>query len=77
MKVFGSHYWHIIPKSKLKKLDARAREAIMVGYSEQSRGYKLWDAKTKTFVVSRDVIFKEESENENTYRVSPKKMNEK
>ena len=33
-----------------------------MGYSRQSKGYKLWDVQSKKFVVSRDVHFVEEPE---------------
>ena len=38
-RVFGAQCWCVIPKSKVKKLDARAREGVMMGYSSQSKGY--------------------------------------
>ena len=59
MRVFGSKCWYVTPKAKLKKLDPRAQEAMMVGYSKQNKGYKLWNAKINRFVVSRDVRFAE------------------
>ena len=33
----------------------------MMGYSTQSKGYKLWDANVGKFVVLRDVTFNESS----------------
>ncbi len=63
LRVFGSKCWYVVPKSKLKKLDARSKMAIMVGYSSHSKGYKLWDPESQTFVVSRDVTFHESSDN--------------
>ena len=35
----------------------------MMGYSTQSKGYKLWDAYARKFVVSQDVTFNESSNN--------------
>ncbi len=63
LRVFGSKCFYVVPKNKHKKLDPRCREVIMVGYSSQSKGYKLWDPDSRTFVypdsrtlaVSRDV----------------------
>eukprot|EP00171_Calliarthron_tuberculosum_P022915 IDg22915t1 len=62
MRVFGSKCWYVIPSSKVRKLDARSKEAIMVGYSTQSKGYKLWDQDLGKFVVSRDVTFDEDGD---------------
>eukprot|EP00171_Calliarthron_tuberculosum_P002468 IDg2468t1 len=59
MRVFGSKCWYVIPQSKVRKLDARSKEAMMVGYAAQSKGYKLWDQDLGKFVISRDVKFDE------------------
>ena len=59
LRVFGSKCWYVTPRAKLKKLDPRSQEAMMVGYSKQNKGYKLWNAKINRFVVSRDVKFAE------------------
>ena len=57
LRVFGSKCWYVSPKSKLKKLDARSREALMMGYANKSKGYKLWDIELKKMIISRDVKF--------------------
>eukprot|EP00171_Calliarthron_tuberculosum_P022031 IDg22031t1 len=49
------HIWH-----KIKKLEARSREALFMGYPNQSKGYKIWDTELEKFVISRDVKFGEE-----------------
>ena len=59
LRVFGAQCWYVVPKKKVKKLDARSSEALMMGYSSQSKGYKLWDISTEKIVVSRDVTFNE------------------
>ena len=48
--------------SEVKKLDkfaSRAVPAIFLGYSSLQKGYKLYGLYTKTFFVSRDVVFQE------------------
>ena len=69
-RIFGCRWWYVIPKTKVKKLDARSREAIMVGYSLNSKGYKLWDAESKSFVISRDVKFDEKLDRSNSVAIS-------
>ena len=59
LRVFGSKCWYKIPPSKVRKLDERAREAIMIGYADTSKAYKLWDVEQNKVVVSRDVTFDE------------------
>eukprot|EP00171_Calliarthron_tuberculosum_P000742 IDg742t1 len=62
MRVFGSTCWYVIPHSKVKKLDARSNEAMMVGYAAQNKGYKSWDNARSKFVISRDVKFDEKGD---------------
>ena len=53
MRVFGSQCWYVLPKKHVQKLDARTREALMMGYSTQSKGYKLWDENANKFFLCR------------------------
>lgn len=57
MRVFGSvaHTW--IPKEKRTKLDPRSEKNILVGYT--TNGYRIWNAKKKKILISRDVVFDE------------------
>ncbi|XP_049350431.1 uncharacterized protein LOC125815076 [Solanum verrucosum] len=41
------------------KFQSRSVVAIHMGYSEQTKGYMLYDMKDKHFFLSRDVVFKE------------------
>ena len=41
LRVFGSKCWYIVPKSKVKNLDARSGTGLIMGYSSQSKGYKI------------------------------------
>ena len=61
-RIFGSRCHYILPRSKVKSLDTRSREAIFVGYAMQSKGYKLWDVNSCKCVISRDVIFHEQED---------------
>ena len=54
LRVFGC-YAHI-PDSQRTKLDEKMR---FVGYSIQSKGYRLLDEKTRNVLVRRDVVFNE------------------
>ena len=60
LRVFGSRCWYKVPKELVKKLDNRSCEAIMIGYAQESKAYKLWDPKKGRTVVSRDVQFDEQ-----------------
>ncbi|UYV64717.1 hypothetical protein LAZ67_3001746, partial [Cordylochernes scorpioides] len=56
LKVFGSRAWRLI-LPKPRKLDARAKSTIMVGYS--GSGYRIWDPETDKVMISTDVTFDE------------------
>jgi hypothetical protein len=59
LRVFGSVAYVHIPKEKRKKLDAKAEKCILVGYSDEQKGYKCYNPQTKQACVSRDVVFDE------------------
>jgi hypothetical protein len=59
LRVFGSIAYVHIPKEKRKKLDAKAEKCILVGYSDEQKGYKCYNPQTKQACVSRDVVFDE------------------
>jgi hypothetical protein len=58
-RVFGFvAYVHEVDQNK-QKLDPKIESFIFVGYSEQSKAYRLYNPLTNSIVVSRDVIFYE------------------
>ncbi|UYV63174.1 K02A2.6-like, partial [Cordylochernes scorpioides] len=56
LNVFGSRAWRLI-LPKPRKLDARAKSTIMIGYS--GSGYRIWDPETDKVMTSTDVTFDE------------------
>ncbi|XP_046977607.1 uncharacterized protein LOC124543428 [Vanessa cardui] len=63
LKIFGSKAMVHVPKQNRRKWDTKSRELIFVGYCENSKGYRLYGKDTRNIVISRDVIFIENSEN--------------
>ena len=60
MRVFGCvAYAHVLDQLR-KKLDSKGEKCIFIGYSEESKAYRLYNPSTKKFIVSRDVQFIEE-----------------
>lgn len=51
-------YVHI-DTEKLKKLDAKSYKAVLVGYPEGTKGYKVFNVETGKFAKSRNVVFDE------------------
>ena len=64
-RVFSSTCYALIPKEQINKLGARIQKYIFLGYSNTSKGYRLYDEVNKNFIVSRDVIFLESSKTDN------------
>jgi hypothetical protein len=56
LRVFGSLAYAHIPDELRQKLDVKADVMMFVGYSDQSKAYRLYDPVNKTIVIRRDVI---------------------
>jgi hypothetical protein len=61
LRVFGFTYYALIPKEKRSNLDARSQKCILLGYSNTTKGYHVYDETNKKFILFRDVIFLESS----------------
>lgn len=59
LKVFGSIAYAHIPFEKRHKIDDKSIKCIFVGYSDETKGYRLYNPTTKCLIISRDVIFNE------------------
>lgn len=60
LRVFGTVVYTHIPKQKRKKWDPKSKKGIFVGYSDNTKGYRVYYSKTNTISVSRDIIFENE-----------------
>ncbi|UYV83682.1 SETMAR [Cordylochernes scorpioides] len=58
-KIFGALAYAHIPKQKRKKFDRRAERCILVGYSTQYKGYRLWDNDSKQVFITKHARFEE------------------
>ena len=65
LRVFGSLCYAHIHKTDRQKLDPKSRKAILLGYGEKVKGYRLYDIKEKKVFYSRDVLFQEMKFKEN------------
>ncbi|GLU17722.1 hypothetical protein SLE2022_340780 [Rubroshorea leprosula] len=61
LRVFGCICYTLVPSAKRSKLDERSKVGIFIGYSSQSKGYRVLNLKTQEIETSRDVKFDEES----------------
>lgn len=60
LKNFECIVFSQVPKAKRMKLNDHGEKCIFIGYSEESKVYKLYNSRIKKLVVSGDVIFNEE-----------------
>lgn len=60
LRIFGSKVMTHIPKENRLKWDKKSRKMILVGYSETSKGYRLYDPVTNKININRDVAIMEE-----------------
>ena len=59
LRVWGCIAYAHVAQEKRSKFDAKAVKCIMIGYSESSKAWRLWDTERKRLIVSRDVTFNE------------------
>lgn len=62
IRIFGSRCWYHNRKAVSKKLGDRGTPAMLIGYSQNQKAYKLWDFNSQNVIISRDVRF-DESDN--------------
>ena len=59
LRVFGCNGYVDIPKEDRKKLDAKSKECILLGYAGRCHGYRMYDPISRKIITSRDVKFNE------------------
>jgi hypothetical protein len=58
-RIFGCIAFAHVPEELRKTLDNISEKCIFIGYSEQSKSYRLYNLSTKKFLVRREVKFLE------------------
>ena len=61
LRVFGCPAYMHIPSEERSKLDPKSRQCVFLGYRKGVKGYKFWDPMANKAVISRDVVFDENS----------------
>lgn len=59
LKAYGCLAYAHLPQQGRRKLDPRARACVLVGYSSQTKGYRLWDIKREEIIQTKHVRFDE------------------
>lgn len=72
MRIFGSRVIALNKRHRYNKFAPKGKEFVLVGYSEESKAYRLWERGSRTVEKYRDVRFLEDqdiesSNNEETF----------
>jgi len=59
-RVFGCVAYIHIPDARRTKLKNKSLYCVLLGVSQESKSYKLYDPAAKKIVTSRDIIFEED-----------------
>lgn len=62
LKTFGNPVYVHIPAEKRRKWDPKGERAVMVGYGEDVKGYRIFFPRKNNVEVRRDVVFLEKDE---------------
>ena len=59
LRIFGSVCYMLVPSEKRGKLDKRGEVGVLMGYSEVTKGYRIFNMETQKLLISRDVVIDE------------------
>lgn len=57
VRVFGIKAMTQVPKMKRRKWDPKSRECFLIGFEEETKGYHLYDPRTRCKLKSREFVF--------------------
>ena len=72
LKFFGCVAYAHVPNELRKKLEKKGHKCIFVGYSEDTKAYKLYDPVARKVIISRDVQFFENESWDGTVKINVK-----
>ncbi|KAM1023461.1 hypothetical protein ACFX2A_045325 [Malus domestica] len=61
LRVFGSVCYTLIPHQLRHKLEKSSNKGVFVGYCTSEKGYRVYNVLTQKIILSKDVIFDEDS----------------
>lgn len=56
-RIFGEEAYVHIPKEKRQKWNAKAEKGLLVGYDQNTKGYRIWFSEKNKISIHRDVVF--------------------
>ena len=61
LQIFGCPTYNLVNSQERNKLESKSKRCYFIGFTKKTKTYRLWDPEKKSFFVSRDVVFDEES----------------
>jgi hypothetical protein len=55
LKVFGCVAYAHVPDELIRKMENKGQKCIFFGYSEETKGYKLYDPVARKVIINHDV----------------------
>ena len=55
IKIFGSKAYVLIKDNSNGKFDSKSEECVLVGYSNETKAYRLWNPRKRNITISRNV----------------------
>lgn len=77
VRIFGSVATSHVPKKKRRKWNAKSEKMILVGFSENGKGYRLYNPKTGEVTTSRYVHIIEHEPRNTHFYVEPERERQK
>lgn len=68
---FGTTVYVGVPKPLRGKLDPKAKKGILIGYSVETKGYKIWIPEAHKVIQSSDVVFSKLQQNSSGAVLAP------
>ena len=59
LRIFGCAAYRHVMDDERRKLDTKTEKCVFLGYSENRKGYRLFDTRRQKVIHSRDVVFDE------------------
>lgn len=69
IRIFGSVVMTHVPKEKRAKWDKKSEQLVLVGFSETTKGYRLYNPRTNKVCTSRDVHVMEKTVSETDVQI--------
>lgn len=61
LRIFGSKCYVHVPTELRHKLESKSTKRVFAGYATCEKGYRIFDPNSKKLILSRDVVFDEDS----------------